>query len=337
MNEITTQRLRFSPAELQVIRRSVAPDTNDTEFDLFIAACRMYGLNPIRREIFAAVYDKDKADKRQMAIIVEMAGRRVLASRCGNYRPASEPTEFFYREELVGPTNPLGIEKAVVKLWQQDNQGTWWPVVGEAYWDEHAKTTDEWAGPYGQRKKTGQKILTKTWREMPRLMIAKVAEGQALRKGWPEVFGGIYSDAEAPAGSVFDDDRTATDLVEQKEVEQRNDLIGRVKDEYPLQFDMGGPIEMVASGSVFDRVGEWARNVETEMEVRQFRSVNSDSLKRFWADHKADALELNQMLESLVKNIVAKAENSAAGSDSGGEAPQTAETQAAPSQGLLIS
>lgn len=350
MGDLVSQKLRFSPAELQVIRRSVAPDTNDTEFDLFIAACGMYGLNPIRREIFAAVYDKDNAQKRQMAIIVEIAGRRVLAARCGNYRPASEPTRYIYRQELKSDFNPLGIEVAIVKLWTQDNDGRWHEVVGEAYWDEHAKGKEEWAydESVGKRRPTGRKELNKTWREMPRLMIGKVAEAQALRKGWPEVFGGIYSDAEAPQGAVFDDDRTASDLVEQKETESRNNLIGRVGNEFPLQFEPMEPVKMVPALDVFDDVMRWARQADTVMQIKQFKSVNSDALRRFWADHKADALELNEQLEKRMTQIAedakasdaeidAKAEKTAVGGDSGGVTSQQAEKQGEPTQRALIS
>jgi len=100
----------FNGSQLITIRRTVAKDTNDTEFDLFMNAARSYGLDPFRKQISAIVFNKDKPDKRQMAIIVGRDGLRSIAQRCGDYRPASEPPKFEYDESLKGPHNPKADE-----------------------------------------------------------------------------------------------------------------------------------------------------------------------------------------------------------------------------------
>ena len=96
-----------------------------------------------------------------MVIVVGIDGQRLIAQRCGNYRPASEPTTFRYDRRRKGATNPLGLVLARVTLFQQDNLGAWFPVVGEAFWDELAPIRDEWEENQetGRWEKTGRQVL----------------------------------------------------------------------------------------------------------------------------------------------------------------------------------
>src|SRR6185295_18046875 len=132
------------PHQLDLLRRTVAKDCTREEFDLFIEAAIQYGLDPFQRQIMPLVFSKDRPEKRRMVIVVGIDGQRLIAQRCGNYRPASQPTEFRYDRRRKRPTNPLGLVLARVTLFQQDDLGAWFPVVGEAYWDELAPTRDEW-------------------------------------------------------------------------------------------------------------------------------------------------------------------------------------------------
>lgn len=302
MGHIATVTPGFSAAQLQIIKNTCAPDTNADEFDLFIEAAKAYQLNPMKRQIMAMVFSKDNPRKRRMSLIVEIGGMRSIAARSGNYRPASEPTVFECLDELKSNTNPHGILRATVTLYTQDDRGVWFPVIGEAWWGEHAVIEDEWAwnDAKGKRLPTGQKTLGKTWEKMPHLMIAKCAEAQGLRKGWPEEVGGLYEQAE---GDAFDADMTPTQAVEQAEAEDRGQLIGRALDEFALQFTPGGKIEMLPAGQVYSRIDEHIKELSTSLEVKDFKARNSESLKRFWADHKADALELSRLIEDRVKRL----------------------------------
>ena len=116
---------------------------------------------PFRRQIMPLVFSKDRPEKRRMVIVVGIDGQRIIAQRCGNYRPASEPTKFRHDRRKKGPTNPLGLISARVTLFQQDNLGDWFPVVGEAFWDELAPIRDEWEEnrETGKWKKTGRQVL----------------------------------------------------------------------------------------------------------------------------------------------------------------------------------
>ena len=132
------------PHQLDLLRKTVASDCSREEFDLFVETAEHYGLDPFRRQIMPLIIGKHQPAIRRMIIIVGIDGQRLIAQRCGNYRPASEPAEIIRSRKLKGPTNPLGIDLARIRLFQQDNRGEWFPVVGEARWEEFAPIRDEW-------------------------------------------------------------------------------------------------------------------------------------------------------------------------------------------------
>jgi len=295
----------FTPAQLRTIKQTVAKDTDDTEFNLFLEACRSYGLDPFRKQIHAVVYAKNSPDKRKMSIIVSRDGLRVLAQRCRDYRPASTPTEFEYDPDAKGPTNPKGIVTARVTLWKQDNKGDWYAVIGEADWDEFAPVKEEWAPDQsGKRRPTGNMTLDASgqWAKMPKVMIAKCAESQALRAGWPDQFGGIYSEEEMHR---FDTETTATEALEKFEQEERQARIGGPG--LMMVFDDSGVLKKVPVGEVFDRVSEFLGDATPE-EAYRFSTRNAEALREFWAHSKADALELRKLIDRKAAEFKASSE-----------------------------
>jgi phage recombination protein Bet len=295
----------FSFAQLDIIKKSVAPDTNQDEFNLFIETCKLYGLNPMKRQIGARVYNKDKPDKRSMAIITEIGGLRAIASRQGNYRPDEEEPKYTYNTDLKDPLiNPFGIEKAVVNAYFQDNKGDWRKIAGVAYWDEFAPVEDEWAWNEQQRKRTrtGKKALGSTWAKMGRLMIAKCAEAQALRKGWPEDLGGLYENAETDRANI--NDISASDALEILQSDQRHQKLNGPRDGYAIVWVQDAAIEMIEAGTLIDKVDQWLRDDRVgSFEIEWFKATNKNTLQRFWADSKSDALHLNKLIENKLSEL----------------------------------
>ena len=291
----------MSGSQIALIRSTLAKDTNDQEFSLFMEAARAYGLDPFRKQISALVCNKDKPEKRQMAIIVSRDGYRVIAQRCRNYRPASEPAQIEFDPSLVGPTNPKGIVKATVRLWQQDSRGDWFPVIGEAYWDEFAPVKEAWAeNPETRRREpTGKMELDKSgnWTRMPVVMITKCAEAQALRAGWPDQFGGIYAEEELHKAEA---DMTASEIVAQEAERTRVEKIGGRG--ILFNFDATGVLENVPLGTVADRCAEFISQNGAD-DVYRWSIQNRASLAEFWAAAPGDALAFKKLLEEKTAKI----------------------------------
>lgn len=299
----------LSPAQLRVVRNTVAKDANDAEFSLFMEACRAYGLDPFRRQLCLLIFNKDKPEKRSHAIFPSRDGLRVMASRCRDYRPASEPAEFVTDPSMKGSTNPEGLVSCAIRLWKQDNRGEWYPVVGTAHWDEFAPLRERWeADETGRRRPTGVYELDTAgqWGKMPRLMLQKCAEGQALRAGWPETFGGVYLEEEMDRARA---DADAAETLHQYEIEERKAHLGGPG--LLFAFDPNIPLEKVPVGRVHDRCTDFLRDASPE-EAYVFQVRNTEALREFWAHDKAAALDLKKALEAKAQELEASARDEAA-------------------------
>ncbi|MER9652458.1 phage recombination protein Bet [Mesorhizobium sp. M0152] len=318
MNAVThiNQSAGLSPTQIRLVKDTVAKDCNDVEFDLFMEVARSMRLNPFRSQILPMVFGKKAKDqsKRRMSIIVSRDGLRVIASRCRNYRPASEPAEVEYDEALKGPGNPKGIVKVIVKLHQQDNSGTWWPVVGEAYWDEFAplkfapsdfeETGESWPnGDPIKRPKDGAvpSVLDDggNWPKMPFVMITKCAEAQALRAGWPEEFGGVYAEEEMDRARVIDTMSTASEVMHEAERVAREERINKTPSLMVCFNGQTAALVSVPVDQFADKVLEWTRGCDAET-IASFVERNRHPLREFWAKSPTDALALKKELEAKV-------------------------------------
>lgn len=293
----------YTGAQLDLIRRTVAKDCDAAEFDLFMEVARRAGLDPFRKQIHAVVYNKNKPDKRKMSIITGIDGFRAIADRTGTYRPDDQEPVIIYDKALVDPkTNPLGIEKATVKLYKFGPDRVWYPVAGMAYWSEFAPITERWAEIDGKWRGTGEFFLDpkSNWYRMPRVMLPKCATAQACRAGWPDDFSGVYMDAEMErAGAV---DITASAEVELHQQEQRMLRIGATNT-IAIQWKAGEPLEAVPIGKFADKVLAFLKVAENSTQITAWQNLNQLGLREFWAKHGSDALELKKAIEGRVEEL----------------------------------
>lgn len=291
-------RYDMTPKQVSLVKHTIAKDCNDDEFNLFCEVARAKGLDPFTGQIIPMVFNKGNAEKRKMTIIISRDGQRVIAQRCGDYRPASKPPQYEMDKALITPLNPQGIVSATVYLWKQDQKsGDWYEVAGQSFWDEFAPIKDEWAkGDNGKSYKTGKQTLDDSgnWCRMPRLMIAKCAEMQALRAGWPEQFDGMYDEAEMDRAKVLD--LTATEIVEQEKQDNRMRAIGG-KDSITVWWGEEFALENVPDGQFADRVAEHIKSLHPG-KVAKWKDANRAGLQMFWARHPGDALVLKKMIEA---------------------------------------
>lgn len=310
----------FTSSQIELIRRTVAKDTNNAEFDLFITVARRTGLDPFRKQIAAVVFNKAKADKRSMSIITQIDGLRAIAARSGRYRPDEDEPVYEIDPDEKGPLNPKGIVKATVTIWIADamRQGGWKPVKGVARWEEFAPLKDEWEDDpqTGKGRRTGRQTLDTggNWGRMPFLMIAKCAEAQALRKAFPEDTSGLYEAAEMDRARMLDtlEELSPSQIVEQSQAESRQAQLGGPA--ILFQFFPNSPLEGVPMGQIFDRVAAFLRECGGTVKLDWFIETNRRSLQDFWAYAKGDALELKEITEAR-RAVLAEEEAKAAEED----------------------
>lgn len=274
----------YEGKNLDLIRRTVAKDCNDSELDQFIHICRAVNLDPLRRQIYAFVFNKDKPQWRQMTVVTAIGGYRAIAARTGDYRPDDDQTRFVYDADLKGPTNPLGIMSATVTVYKFAH-GEWHAAVGEAFWDEYVPLRDGVI----DSKKTG-------WVKMPRIMLAKCAEAQALRKAWPDDFAGVEIEEEIDRRMI---DITPSEAADEAVASAKLDLIGG-KDAITVDWCNGDPLARVPLKSFPDAVLEFAkRKVVSATELRVFWHRNLPARGEFKAKAGSDYLELQREIEAI--------------------------------------
>ncbi|MGX5827400.1 phage recombination protein Bet [Mesorhizobium sp. 43Arga] len=312
MNAITTYT--HSPRQLALIQKTVPKDCNNDEFNLFVEVARAKGLDPFLGQIIPMIFSKGDANKRKMTIIISRDGQRVIAQRCGDYRPASKTPIYEYDAAIKGPINPLGIVSATVFLWKQDPKtAAWFEVAGQSFWEEFApvktdaeggfdwvETGETWSDTGKPKKKKiprGEvhEVLDDSgnWCRMPRLMIAKCAEMQALRAGWPEQFTGLYDEAEMDRAKVLE--MAASEIVAHEQEENRLRLVAG-NDAITMSWGDGWALENVPAGEFMDRCLAFIRDSDHQTVIK-WNSANRAGLQLFWAKHPGDALELKKAIE----------------------------------------
>jgi len=297
MSNVVAITDQFRPAQLQLIQR-MNPDCSPDEFNVFLSVAANLGLDPLRKQIYCFVYNKDNADKRRMSIIVGIDGFRSVAKRSGEYRPDNRAPRFITDPEKIDEaTNPLGLVSAEVSVFQFSH-AQWHEVAAIAYWDEFAPIVD--GGEWKDRRfvKDGTRALDPkkdNWRKMPRIMLSKCAEAQAIRRAWPEDLSAIYADEEIDRAKTID--LTASEIVEKANVESRLAMIGGAE---AILFDMGDGLERIPLGKATDMILQRFRAMQPH-EVMQWKNLNRIPLQEFWARNKTDALDLKKEIERIEK------------------------------------
>jgi phage recombination protein Bet len=198
----------WSPEQVQLIKDTVARDAglSNAELALFGYVAGQYGLDPLRRQMYAVRYEgKDKPVTFQVAI----DGFRALAKRSGKMRGYT-------------PTQWCGQDGEWVDVWTRDDLPPWAarvgvrhadygePVYGTAIYTEYVAT--RWATDNEQDQGAPPRVPNSQWTMRPAHMLAKCAEALAIRQAFPEDVGGLYTDDEMEHAPRVTIDGTATDV-----------------------------------------------------------------------------------------------------------------------------
>jgi phage recombination protein Bet len=160
----------------------------------FLHLCQATGLDPFRREIYLIPYNDSKAPggKRWIAQ-TGIDGYRRLAQNSGEFAGRTEPQwcgpDGVWRDVWLDPENPPTAARVGVR-----RDGHVDPTYAVALFREYVPMKPVWRNGAKVRDEHGAEVQEPSamWKKMPALMIAKVAEAQALRAAFPRQTSGLY-------------------------------------------------------------------------------------------------------------------------------------------------
>ena len=156
-------------------------DLSDDEFTMFLVVAARLGLDPLVKQIFALHFNNKATKRKEMVILVPIAGQRTACQRAG-LDDGMEPWEWTedgmnWTTVWLDEQNPPKAARCTVY-----RKGSSHGYSATVTWHEFAKDT---SGPGGA-----------FWRDMPSLMLGKCAEALARRMGFSDVLSGVYEPAE---------------------------------------------------------------------------------------------------------------------------------------------
>jgi phage recombination protein Bet len=173
---------------MKVLQEQLAPKCSPSELQYFIEVCKITGLSPFTREIYAISRNNWNPEtgrsEPKMTIQVSIDGLRKRAANTGLYDGSTTywcGEDGRWVEVWLKPTLPAAAKTVVYRKGSQ-------PFVAVARFDSYKQEYSN--------KKTGKMELSGQWAKMPDLMIGKVSEALALRKAFPEQTAGLYASEE---------------------------------------------------------------------------------------------------------------------------------------------
>lgn len=248
---------------LAVIKNTVAQNTTDAEFSLFIELCKSTGLNPFKKEIWCIVTGAG-TQYRKCQIMVGLGGYFQIA----NTHPEFDGVDYKYGPLKKVPLIENSDRKKDIEVhewiealvYRKDRSR---PQAHRAYWDEvHQDLVTH-------NKKLG------IWAKRAKYMHGKVAESHALKRAFAQELNGLYSEAEMPE----EYEQVASELIEEKQYETAPKKSDSLRDENGKKiYKVKGKTE--------------AEIVPDEVEDESFVEEENEDFSEDELVHKYDILEL---------------------------------------------
>lgn len=202
MSEAQQSKVESAPAQsawsrerVELIRRTICPKgIGEDEFTLFIEQCKRSGLDPLLKEAFCVGRRQNVGNRERPNWVTRYefqpseAGMLARAERFPDFKGIQASAVYAEDEiivdqgkgEVVHRFNPAKRKGALVGAWARVVREGKLPVV---VWLDFS----------------GYVQQTPLWAKIPTTMIEKCARVAALRKAYPEAFGGLYVREEMPA------------------------------------------------------------------------------------------------------------------------------------------
>jgi phage recombination protein Bet len=186
---VTTQHgQRFSPEQVELIKATICKGASNDELALFMNVCARTGLDPFTKQIYSirrrSQVDGQWVEKQETQVGID--GFRLVGHRAGldgMDGPQWCGKDRVWLDVWLEATPPLAARVAVYR------RGCSRPFTAVARWVSYAQTTRD-GSP------------AKFWRNMPDLMLGKVAEALALRRAFPAELSGLYIPEEMDQAAV---------------------------------------------------------------------------------------------------------------------------------------
>lgn len=175
-------------SRLDFIKKNFCGDAPEHLAEVFLQLCKRRNLSPEARHIY--LVPRYANGQKTWVPQTSIDGYRLIADRTGKYAGTDEP-QYTYNEAGTLASASVTVYKIV--------GGTRCPFTAVAHWSE-----------FYPGDKQGH-----MWNKMPHVMLAKVAEGQALRKAFPEDLSGVYTDEEmAQAGEIREVNTSTGEIID---------------------------------------------------------------------------------------------------------------------------